>query len=442
MNETTPSLLLLSWRALVAAGCLCGLLTIGQLVSSAQNEQPKNGRYYEAQARKAYQGKDYPAFLENMKLAAELRPNHPRLMYNLAIGYALNGRREEALIWLGRIAGMGIIVPAAGDEDFNSLKDHDGFKAVLQRLERNKLPLVKSTLAFTVHEKGIVPESVGYDPVTQVFYLSSIYKRKILSLNSKGEVKDFATERDGLWSVLGLKVDAPRRLLWVCTAAHRQMSNYRKEDDGASALLKFDLRSGKLIGKYLVPDKSKPHSLGDLVVSSSGDVFATDSRSAAIYVVRHDRDELELFLEGDAFASPQGLAFTPDEKQLLMADYSAGIFLIDLKTKKHTSLTPAPNSTMLGIDGLYYYKGSLIGVQNGVNPARLIRLHLNKELSRIERFEIIEANNPLFDEPTLGVLVKDTFFFIANSQWGTIDDEGQLAPPEKLKEPVVLKLKL
>jgi hypothetical protein len=36
-------------------------------------------------------------------------------------------------------------------------------------------------------------------------------------------------------------------------------------------------------------------------------------------------------------------------------------------------------------------------------------------LDRVERLEIIEANDPVFDEPTLGVLVKDTFYLIANS---------------------------
>jgi hypothetical protein len=46
------------------------------------------------------------------------------------------------------------------------------------------------------------------------------------------------------------------------------------------------------------------------------------------------------------------------------------------------------------------------------------------------------------DEPTLGVLVKDKFYLIANSQWGAIDEKGQLAPPEKLKEHVVLKINL
>jgi hypothetical protein len=97
---------------------------------------------------------------------------------------------------------------------------------------------------------------------------------------------------------------------------------------------------------------------------------------------------------------------------------------------------------MLGIDGLYFHRGGLVAVQNGVNPNRVVRLFLSKDLGRVERFETIAANLPAFDEPTLGVIVKGDFYFIANSQWGTVDEQGRLAPPEKLKEPVVMKLRL
>ena len=145
-------------------------------------------------------------------------------------------------------------------------------------------------------------------------------------------------------------------------------------------------------------------------------------------------------VEGQPFISPQGLDFTPDQKQLFVADYSKGVFLVDLKTKKVTDI--ASDFTLLGIDGLYYFKGSLIAVQNGVNPNRVIKARLNKDLTRFDRFETIEANNPVFDEPTLGVVVKDSFYFVANSQWGTIDDNGKLAPADKLKDPTILKVKL
>jgi hypothetical protein len=179
-----------------------------------------------------------------------------------------------------------------------------------------------------------------------------------------------------------------------------------------------------------------------LLLSSRGDVFATDSISPIIYFIPREKDEIELFLADPAFVNLQGLDFTPDKKQLFVADYAKGIFLVDLKTKKTTALSFAPNVTLLGIDGLYLFRGSLIAVQNGINPPRLARLRLSKDLLRVERLETIQANDPVFDEPTLGVLVKDTFYLIANSQWGAIDDKGQLAAADKLKEPTVLKIKL
>lgn len=413
-----------------------------QVGSFAQESQPKDGRYYEQQAIRAYREKNYAAFLENMKQAASLRPNHSRLMYNLAVAYALNGKQEEAINWLDRVAQMGLIYPADKDEDFATLQNSPAFKLVLQKFQDNKAPLIRSTTAFTIHEKGLVPESVAYDSVTGTFYLSSVYQRKILSIDRQGRVKIFAAEQDGLWSVMGMKVDAARRHLWVTTAAHPQMANYKPEENGNSAVLKFDLRSQKLIKRYDLPNKPVAHWLGDLLVDSQGDVFATDSISPAIYVIRRQKDEIEAFITGEPFASLQGLTLTADEKSLFVADYAKGIFVINLSTKKLDNLSPPTNATLLGIDGLYMHKGNLIAVQNGVNPQRLVRLILNKDATHIERLEVIEANHPLHDEPTLGVLVKDTFYYIANSQWGAIDKNGHLAAPDKLLEPVVLKVKL
>jgi len=419
--------------------CLFSLISLLTSTNVAQSNQ-KDGRYYEAEARKAYQAKNYQSFLENMKVASELRPNHPRLMYNLAVAYTLNGKSSDAIALLRKEAAMGLVMPAANDPDFVSLKAQPDFEAVLKQFEQNALPKISSAQAFTVKEKGLVPESVAYDEATKTFYLSSVYKRKILSISPKGESSTFFAEADALWSVMGMKVDHARRALWVCTTAHPQMSNFEVADKGKTALLKFDLKTGKLIAKYQPADTTKPHWFGDLAINSAGDVFATDSVTAAVYVVRHDTNKLDLLIEGQPFVSPQGLDFTPDQKHLFVADYSKGVFLVDLQTKKVSDI--ASDFTLLGIDGLYYYKGSLIAVQNGVNPNRVIKLWLSKDLTHFDRFETIEANNPVFDEPTLGVVVKDSFYFVANSQWGTIDEKGQLAPAEKLKDPIVLKVKL
>ena len=60
----------------------------------------------------------------------------------------------------------------------------------------------------------------------------------------------------------------------------------------------------------------------------------------------------------------------------------------------------------------------------------------------VERLEVLEANNALFDEPTLGVVVGDEFYYVADSQWGALDRKGALVASHPLREVVVLKLKL
>jgi hypothetical protein len=408
----------------------------------AADDPPRNARYYRQQAAAAYKAKDYAAAIENFKKAAELIPDHPTLLYNLACVNSLAGRKSEALASLSKVAEMGLIMPAEKDADLDAIKDTPDFKLILKRFEASKQPVNNSSAGFTIHEKGLITEGLAYDPAEETFFVSSVHKRKILAVAKDGEAKTFASEQDGLFSVLGMAVDAKRRVLWVASTAFPQMINFKKEEDGTSAVFKFDLRTRRLLKKYVLSNADKKHALGDLIIHSNGDVFTTDSLSPAVYAIRPQKDEIELFLSDPRFGSPQGLAFSSDEQHLFMADYGTGLFDLDVKTKRVSHLAPLAGATLLGIDGLYFFKGSLIGVQNGVNPHRVVRVLLSNDLKRVERLEVLESNNPVFLEPTLGVIVKDTFYFIANSQWPLVDGNGKLAAEEKLQEPVVLKMKL
>jgi hypothetical protein len=78
-------------------------------------------------------------------------------------------------------------------------------------------------------------------------------------------------------------------------------------------------------------------------------------------------------------------------------------------------LADAPQATSLGVDGLAWYVGSLIGVQNGVAPSRVVRFHLDDSGTRITRQEIIDRNVAIADEPTIGVVVGRSYVYIANS---------------------------
>src|SRR3954468_24846939 len=111
------------------------------------------------------------------------------------------------------------------------------------------LPLRSSELAFTIHEKDLIPEGIAYDPTRKEFYVGSLLKRKIVRIDSSGRASNFTSEgQDGLFMVLGMKVDPKRRTLWVCSAAGKGA----KEFDGHAGIFKYDLRTGKLIRKYVL----------------------------------------------------------------------------------------------------------------------------------------------------------------------------------------------
>jgi hypothetical protein len=422
---------------------IAGLLFCAPLAPASRGQDElKQARAYVQQATAAYRAKDFAAYLENLKRALALRPDHPTIIYNLAGAHALAGNQKEALALLARVARMGLVYPAARDDDFNAIKETAEFKDIVARFEANKSHVGQSAVAFTLAERGLVTEGIAYDPAEDAFYVSSAHRRKIIRVGAGGAAKDFATERDGLWAAMGMRVDAGRRTLWVATSALPQMTGFTQADKGRSGIFKYDLSTGRLIKKYLIADAAKQHLLGDLTINSSGDVFATDSASAAIYTVNHKKDELELFAEGSPLASPQGLDFSADGRRLFVADYPRGIFVMDVATKQWSRLAPPDDATLLAIDGLYFHNGSLVAIQNDVNPHRVIRIRLSKDQSRAERVEVVEANNPMFNEPTLGVIARGMFYYVAASQWGAVDNNGKLAPEDRLRDHVILKTKL
>lgn len=395
----------------------------------------------ERAARKQYQAKDFPTYRKTLEQVLELRPNHPRILYNLAGACALTGDSAGALKNLGRIAAMGLHFPAGKDADFASIAESPEFRAILVRLDKNLTPTTHSTKLFQLADKELLTEGIAYDPAEKVHFIGSIHQRKILKVSANGTTTDFSKPEDGLWGVFGMSVDAKRRRLWAASAALPEMKGFTKADDGASGLFEYDLKTGKLVRAYPLP-RNGPHVLGEAIVLPNGDVFTSDSASRELFRLPAGKTELERFAGPEPFYNLQGLAATPDGKTLYIADYAKGILKLDLTTKK-LDLLPVPDDvTALGVDGLYLHRGTLVAVQNGVNPNRIVRFVLGGKGDRIERAEIIESNHALFAEPTLGVFVGDDFHYNGRAQWGTFEIADAQKRAAKLIEPMVLSVRI
>jgi hypothetical protein len=121
------------------------------------------------------------------------------------------------------------------------------------------------------------------------------------------------------------------------------------------------------------------------------------------------------------FQAANGIALSADAKLLYVSTYPSGIVVADLAT--HISVpitrvrTAGPDDLCLGaVDGLYFFRGALIAIQNGFLTPRVVRLVLTRDLRGIERFEVLERRNPLFNGVTTGVVAGRDFFYMANIQ--------------------------
>lgn len=403
----------------------------------------KEGNNFYRSAMNYYKAGQYDSLLINMQKALELRPNHPAMTYNLAVAFVLNNRHDEAFRILQKMAKMGLFYGIEKDTDFKSVFNMPEFRDIVMQMKQNSLPTGNAVRQLEYPEKDLITESVAIDPKTGTYYLSSIHKRKIVMMNKDGATGNFKSEmEDGLWSVSGIKIDQKHRLLYACTSPTEQMIDFIKEEKGKGALLKYDLDSGKLLKKYSFDNKETSHIFGDLAIDNMGNVYISDSRENSVYRISYGSDEIEQIIKPGKFVSLQGLDLDEENENLYLADYALGLYSCNLASGKLTYIAPSDNFVPQGIDGLYFYKNSLIATQNGTSPQRVVRLYLNRDRNKIDRWEILEANNPAFDEITLGVIYNDNFYFIANSQWNSFNKDGSIFPMEKLKKPVVLRIKL
>ena len=92
------------------------------------------------------------------------------------------------------------------------------------------------------------------------------------------------------------------------------------------------------------------------------------------------------------------------------------------------------------LDRIRRHGNELIAIQHGMRPNRIAAFLLSDNGLEITGSRVLARNLPEFDEPTLGQVVGDEFYFVANSHWNRFDRDGNL--PQGLIGPIVLKLSL
>ena len=301
------------------------------------------------------------------------------------------------------------------------MKGAKEFDDLVASVHRDFPSVGKAQLAFVTEEKDLIPEGLAYDEKQNLFYLSSLHRKKIVKIDAEGRVSDFVpADRYHLLPVLGIRMDSRDGSVWADTF----------EDAGRTELVHFD-GSGALLGRYSPKDSVK-HGFNDLVVTKAGQVITTDSLNNQVVRFDPGSGAFTPLAVYRALFYPNGIALADDDRSLYVAD-AVGIVKIDLTDNSSLDVAPGPRATIAGADGLYWHKGSLIAVQNGIGSPRVAAFKLSKDGDRVTQTIVLENRTQFTVLPTTGAIRGNEFYFIANSQIDNLNgdkvmDVTRLAP--------------
>lgn len=265
-------------------------------------------------------------------------------------------------------------------------------------------------LLFSIPEHDFYPENVAFDPRSGDYFLGSMGQSRILRIHPDGSYEDFVSGLEPLLqTTVGMKVDARRRYLWVCTGRYTLFGG-KADGPSRTGVLLFDLDGGTLLQSWMVDQPDPGHIFNDLALAANGDVYVTTTLFGRVYRISPDAEEMELLLDVPENQT-NGITLDPEGRYLFFT-LGRTVSRLDLRTRELKEV-PVPDGAGVGIDGMYFVDGALVVLKPRLK--QIVRLVLDSSMGAVTRLEVLADGEPSFDYPTTGVMVGPDLVFVATS---------------------------
>jgi sugar lactone lactonase YvrE len=395
-------------------------------------------------AGKAGAAGDWKAARRALHAALRFSPDHPAVLYGLARAEARLGDHAAAMRTLERLAGQGAVRPLQDDTVFASIRESRGFQDVARRLAAGAAPIARSDTGFVLPDPDFLPEGIAWDPADGAFYVGSLSGRGIARVIGDSVATWVRPDSSRRTQILGLRVEVPRRRLWVASlVVDSTAPKFFRGIGGWAALEAYQLPTGRPLGRW-VSDSSGPHLFNDIAVTAGGDVYVTDSEGSALHRLAGGRGALlRVHHDPSRFIYPNGIALSADGARLYVAHFE-GLSAFDVGAAgglAPVSVAAPAGVTTSGIDGLYRCGDGLLAVQYLLDFSQITLLALSGDGRSITRARALERRHPAQTGPTTGTPAHGTLHYIANAQLERLGDHQSVKPGsgERL---VVLRLPL
>lgn len=389
---------------------------------SAMDKVPASGPSVvelRAQASQAFRDEDYQGYRRALMKLHDARPYNSTYMALLVEANALLNDKPGAYTMMLSMQQQGLAHDFNQSSNTENIRGTEAYDYVNELLVSAFEPAGDAQLMFELPAELLLATTVAWDPTRKAYLIGDAFEGAVRAVTDQGQVTKLlkSSNENGLWSIFGLAVDALNNRLWVSSSANESHQNFDPIDVGRSALFEFELDTLELVKRYPVPVDGRPHSLGGMVITGSGDIYTVDTLYPIVYRLSKGADRLQPFIASGDMVSLRGIALSDDSQRLFIADYEMGIMGIDFASNTAYKVGAPENLNLGGIEGLFYWNDHLVVTQNGNQPHRVMRLELDPAKLNIQGISALAVAQPFFDFPSFGVVRDDELVFLANSHW-------------------------
>ena len=381
-----------------------------------------------SRAAQAYADQNHADWALALEQLHRLRPFNADFMRQMVMAYAMSGETAKAFNMMLTMQQQGLSEQWDEVEEVASLRSFPLYGHLNRLMKEAGNPLGNPSVMATIEGRYSMPEALAYDGRDGRLFAGTVRDGQVLVRAAEDEAWEvFASAETlpGLMSVFDLLADEERNHLWIATGAAPQYRNLRAADFGRTALIKLDLQTGELLGEYRVVPDGQPHLLGAMAQADDGTIFAADTLSPFVYRLRPQDERPTILFGNPVFTGLRGIALSSDQQRLYLSDYELGLFFFNLDDLNGFKIGTPDNLNAAGIDGLYRWNDSLVAVQNGVTPQRVMRLDMDASGTRVANVAPLVVAQPEFDTPTFGTIEGNDLIFLAASHWSRVDGNGR-----------------
>lgn len=376
---------------------------------------------------------------EKLEAAIGLRPDFPSLYLELAAAQAGGKQDAEALVSLNRYAGFGFQASIERAPEFAGLRSRREFQDLVKRVAANGHPKGTGEVAFSLRDITGLMEGIAWREKTGEFLFGDVNGRAIWVRRKDGALRRLTAEDDALLGVFGLALDEAAGVVWAATSAVPAMRGFSPELAGGAALAEIDLESGavrRVIPAPRAAGSEGAHLLTDVAVGPDGSVWLTDGAQPLLWRLPPGGAALERAVESPEFFMLQGLTILPSGV-ILVADQVNGLVRVDPERRQARHLMPPANATLGDINSLTLAPdGSVLALQTGTRPNRVLRLSLDPEAEGVDRVTVLESGHVAMGAPSLGCIGPDgDFYFVGHAGWSRFA-AGDGAPTSPRQVPI------